>query len=140
MCSMTLLGAEVGIDDALVLTNLFGHALRDHRAEVEHGDAIGQPHHETDIMLDEQHGHARGGEFADQLLQLAALTGSKSGCRLVEQEQLRPPHESSSELHSALHAEWQLAGVTIGPRLETHTPKRLVGIGVDLAFLAPLRG
>ena len=45
---------------------------RDHPAEVEHDDRVGQPHHHAHVVLDQQHGHPVGADVLDQPGELVA--------------------------------------------------------------------
>ena len=53
--------AQVRGDDGRVVADLGRRALGDLAPEVDHHDPVADPEHELDVVLDEQHGHARLG-------------------------------------------------------------------------------
>ena len=56
--------AEIGLDHLRVVAHVGGHALGDLEPVVHHDDAVGQLHHQVELVLDQQDGQAA-------LLQLA---------------------------------------------------------------------
>src|SRR4051812_1039711 len=52
--AMSALLAQVGLDHARVLADLCRLPLRDLLAVVEHGDALGNAHHDLHVVLDQQ--------------------------------------------------------------------------------------
>ena len=94
-----------------------GGALGDDPAEVEHGDPVGQPGHERDVVLDQHHGQAVGAQRRDAAsARRCALRRAQAGRRLVEQQQPRPAAQRPGQLQRPLLAQRQRLGRPVGPR------------------------
>ena len=119
-------------------SNLVRTAVSDDPAEVEHGDSVGEPHDEADIVFDEQHGDAATVKFADEILEGAALARSQARRGLVEQQETGPGDESARELHPALLPEGEAAGLPVDPLPEPDPSEGLPSILEDLTLLAAM--
>ena len=66
-----------------------GVAFGDLLAEVEHGDPVGDAHHQLHDVLDQEDRDPAAAEAEDPLAELADLLGVHARGRLVEQQELR---------------------------------------------------
>src|SRR5215216_156053 len=80
---------EIGGDHIAVLLHLRRRAFGDELAEIEHGDAVGDIHHQRHVVLDQQYGDAIRGDLLEQRCETHRLLAIESGSRLIEQEELR---------------------------------------------------
>src|ERR1700761_6933308 len=81
--SMTVPPAEIGLDHQRVALNIRRDAFGDFLAEVEHGHAVTDPHHQPHIVFDEQNRHAAALEPGDGIQQRHAFRHVHAGGRLV---------------------------------------------------------
>ena len=80
-------------------------ALGDDAASVDDGQAAGQPIGLVQVMRSEQHGHlVEFGQPGDFVPHRRPRLRVESGCRLVEEQHLRPVHEAERDVEAALHA------------------------------------
>src|SRR4029078_5252697 len=102
------LRSQVGLDHALIVLDLTGRSLVDLAAEIQHDDAVGDPHHELHVVLDEQD---RETELIAQspngVAELVDLGMRQSRRRLVEQQQARLRGHRPSDLDPLQRAERQ---------------------------------
>src|SRR5206468_3295135 len=84
--STRALPAEVGLDHARVGLDLGGRSLGDLLAEVQHGDPVGDAHHEIHRVLDEEDGLAQLAQAPDVLVEALELELAHARRRLVEEE------------------------------------------------------
>src|SRR4029450_11632011 len=77
--------------------------LRDHRALVDHGDAVGEPISLVEVLGGEAQRCAFGGERLDGVPKIDAATDVESGRGLVEEEDRRPGNERGCEVEPPAH-------------------------------------
>src|SRR5436309_347461 len=79
--------SQIGLDHAGIGLHVARRALGDLLAVVEHGDTVGDSHHDAHVVLDEEHGQTKLGDDApEQGHQRARLRLRHAGGRLVERE------------------------------------------------------
>ena len=131
--------AQVRLDDAGVGAHLFGRALGDALAVVEHGDAVADAHDHAHVVLDEQDGQAQlGAQLGDEPLHLLGLVGVHARRRLIQQQQHRLAGQGAGDLQAALVAVGQVAGGDVVAALETHQRQQLAAAIGGGRFLARL--
>ena len=80
-------------------------ALGDLRAVVEHGDVLGDAHHDLHVVLDQEHGQPFSSRTRrTNVDEVGRLLRVHAGRRLVEEEQLRPQGERARHLEAPLVA------------------------------------
>ena len=109
---------EVRLDHALVRLDLGRRALGDLLAVLEHGEALGDAHHDLHVVLDQQHGQPLLVAHAtDERREVGRLLRVHPGRRLVEQQQLRVGRERPRDLEPPLVAVGQRARLLlVAPR------------------------
>ena len=90
--------AQVGVEHGLVRADLGRRTDRDDHAVVDDVDRGAYVHHETDVVIDEQHRHPVRGERVQQLGEDLRLAVTQPRRRFVEQQQARPRREGAAEL------------------------------------------
>src|SRR5689334_4988786 len=95
---------QVGRDHGGVVADLGRLAVGDLLPELQHHDAVGHPHDEPHVVLDEQHGVAVVADAPDQAHQVVLLGRVEPGCRLVEAQQLGLGGQRAGDLEAALIA------------------------------------
>ena len=102
---------EVGGLDDVAGCDLGRRALRDHLAEVEHGDPVRQRQHHLDVVLDQHHRDALlGVDRAQARRQHRGLVGVEPGRRLVEEQHPGTGGERPAQLDEPTGAERERAG------------------------------
>ena len=96
--------AEVGLDHGRMNADFAGRPLGDLAAEIEHGEAIAEPHDEVHVVLDQQDGEAAAAQRLQQCGKRGGLGRIHSGRGLVEQEQLRIRRQRTRDLKPPLVA------------------------------------
>ena len=82
---------------------------------VEHGDVIGDVHHDLHVVLDQQHGDPQlAAHVLHQLAQLLGLLWVHARGGLVEQDELRVRAEGARDLQATLRAVRQVASGVVG--------------------------
>ena len=95
--------AQIGFDHPGSLRTSRRRALGDLLAEAQHGDAIGNTHHELHHVLDQHDGEALVAYQVDQQgVERRDLLAAQSGRRLVEQEQARPDGQRARQIEHLL--------------------------------------
>ena len=84
--------------------DLLRRSGRDHHAEVEDVDPLGEGHDEVHVVLDEEHPHAPGCHLTEDLLEGHRLGTVEAAARLVEEQHLRPHAQGPPELDEAQRA------------------------------------
>src|SRR6478609_2071198 len=100
--SMAVPPAEIGFDHLGVALHLGWRPLGDLLAEIEHRDAIADPHDEPDVVFDKQDGNAAVLEPCDGVEQCHAFGHVHAGGGLVEQEHVRLGSECARDLQQSL--------------------------------------
>src|SRR3569832_671002 len=93
---------EIGGDHVRMLLYLVGCALGDLAAEVEHGDAVRDARHQTDVVLDQQHGDAALVKMLDDFGERIGLVRVEAGGGLVEQQKARLRRHRARDLEQTL--------------------------------------
>src|SRR6478735_2632880 len=104
---------QIRRDDLRVLTDLRRQAVGDLPAEPQNDDAVGHPHDEPHIVLDEQHRVAVFADLLDQFDQRGLLAGVEAGGRFVEAEQFRLGCQGTGDLQPSLIAVRQVLGLLL---------------------------
>jgi hypothetical protein len=99
---------QVGREHARVRLHLGGRALGDDGAELQHGDAVGQVHHEFHVVFHHQNGQPFGAQLRQQLGQRLLLKVAQAGGRLVQQQQAGSASQRAGDFEDALLAQGQL--------------------------------
>src|ERR1700685_4639140 len=81
-------GPEIGLAYGRIGRHRLVIALREHPAAGEHGDAVAQIGNDAQIVLDHEHGAARG-RRANERAYTQDVFAAHAGGRLIEQQQLR---------------------------------------------------
>ena len=98
-------GAEIGLDHLRVLLHLCRRSLGDLLAVVEHRHAVGDPHHDFHVVLDEQDGQVFFLPKArDERREVGRLLRVHPRGRLVEEDELRLGRERTGHLEPSLVA------------------------------------
>src|SRR5438034_4675354 len=105
--STRALPAEVGLDHARVGLDLGGRSLGDLLAEVQHGDPVGDAHHEIHRVLDEEDGLAQLAQAPAVLVEALELELAHARRRLVEEEAHRVGGQRAGHLEPPPLAEVQ---------------------------------
>ena len=93
---------QVGRDDLRILLDIARKSLGNHRAVVQHGDALAEIQDEFNHVLDQQNRHAVAVAIAqDHLHQLLQDRWTQAIGRFVEQEQFGALHERPGEFQKA---------------------------------------
>ena len=87
-----------GVDD-LLLGRLRPLEERDALPEPQHGDAVRHLEDVVEVVRDDDDAEAFLGQTADEVQHLARLRHPESGCRLVEDHELRVPHDRLRHRH-----------------------------------------
>ncbi len=85
-------------------------ALGDHPAAVDHGDRVCQAVGLIQVLRREQQGGSLGHQLADDVPHLQSAARVQARRRLVEEQNLRAPDETGTQVQSPAHA----AGVRLG--------------------------
>src|SRR6185295_10456265 len=95
--------AEIGLDHRGILLHLGGRALGDLPAEVEHGHAVGDVHHDPHVVLDHHHRQALHLlDVEDEPHHVLGLFRVHPGGGLVEQEERGVEGERPGQLYPFL--------------------------------------
>src|SRR5712691_7374811 len=95
--------AQVGLDHDRVVLHLGGRAFGDLLPEVEHGDAIGDVHHDAHVVLDHHHGETLHLlDVEDEAHHVLGLLGVHARGGLVEEEQDRVEGQRPRQLDALL--------------------------------------
>ena len=90
--------AEIRLDDARVVADRVGRALRDRVPEVERDDAVAGLQDQRHVVLDDEHADpAPRGQRADHAAELGRFVGVEARGGLVEQEHGRFGHERAGD-------------------------------------------
>src|SRR3954464_14036385 len=68
-------------------------------AEAQHGDVVGDLEDVVEVMRDDDDGESLMAEAADEIEHLARLGDAERGRRLVEDDDLRVPHDGLGDRH-----------------------------------------
>jgi hypothetical protein len=93
--------AEIGLDDRWIAADRFWCSLSNLGAVVEDIDAVGEMHHEVELMLDQEDRHTARLQGSDDRLHLVGLRRIHAGGRLVEQQEARAQSEDARDLKTA---------------------------------------
>ena len=111
-------GAQVGLDHAVVRLHLGRRALGDLLAAVEHGDAVGDAHHDLHVVLDHQHRQPLSSRSLDTKAVKSALScGFMPAVGSSSSSSLRLGGERPRHLQPALVAVGQVHRVLLVDRL-----------------------
>ena len=114
-----LLVAEVGGDHRRIALHLGRRALGDLDAEVEDQHAVGDVHHETHVVLDEEDGDPQLlADVEDEPGHVLGLLEVHPGDRLVEEQQLGVHRQRPPELDALLDAVRQQGDRILAPLLD----------------------
>src|SRR5260221_10118526 len=91
--SAVILFAEVRLADARIAQERARLAADGDHAALQHVAAVAHLERETGILLDQEEGNPFRGDRPDHLEDLLDHEGCQAHARLVEQEELWPPHE-----------------------------------------------
>src|SRR5579872_165677 len=138
--SMTMPPAEIGLDHLRIALNVGRRAFGDLLAEIEHRDAVADPHHQPHIVLDQQYRDAPALEPGDRVQQRHAFGHVHPGRGLVEQKNVRLRRERACNFEKAPLRVGQLAGAIVGAIGEAHRRKRFQRGHVDIGFAFPMPG
>ena len=107
---------------------------REQPPEVEHVDRVAHVDHELHVVLDQHHGHAAGGQLAQQLGEALGLGRVLAGGRLVEQQHRRVAGQRPGQLDQAGLAGGHRGDPQVGDLGEPDPLDELVDLGgrVDL--------
>src|SRR4029079_15064094 len=95
--------AEIGVDHRLIAFDLFGRAVGNLDAVVEHHDAVGEVHHHAHVMFDQcDRGAVIVVHVEHKARHVFLLLDIHAGHRLVKQQQLRLHGERAPKLHTLL--------------------------------------
>ena len=127
--------AEIGVDDGLIGLHLRGRPFCDLASVIEDRDAVGQAHHEADVVLDEDDRRAETTtNRADELRHLRLVLHGHAGERLVEEEEVRLGDCSAREFDALLNAVRQRADQAIAIGLQVKQIERFVGPAARLGY------
>ena len=99
---VTVVRAEVRLDDARVVADRVGRALRDRVPEVERDDAVAGLQDQRHVVLDDEHADpAPRGQRTDHAAELGRFVGVEARGGLVEQEHGRFGHERAGDADEA---------------------------------------
>src|SRR5438093_1353365 len=103
-------GAEVSLDHLGMALDLGRRTFGDAHTVVEHGDAVGDAHHDLHVVLDQEYRQLElAPERADQRGEVLGLARVHPRRRLVEQQQARLGGERARDLQAPLIAVRQVA-------------------------------
>ena len=102
--------AEVSPHDLGPPHHVVGTALGEHFPVVEDNDAIGQRHHRTHHVLDEDNGRALLADAPDQRDGLVDLARRQTAQHLVEQDQPRSRGQRTRQLEELALVQVQIVG------------------------------
>ena len=108
--------AQVGLDHGGIAADRLRRPLRDDPAAVHHDDAVGDRHHEVELVLDQQDRLPAGLQLEQLLEHLRGLGLVHAGGRLVEHEQLRCEGERPGDLGAAPVRVAERVGGVVAPR------------------------
>src|SRR5579859_2625671 len=131
-------GSQVGLDHGRVGLDLGRPALGDLAAEVEHGDAVADAHHQAHVVLDEQHGRTAVADLADELLQGDLLRGVHARGRLVQHQQPGLGGEGPGDLEAALIPVGEVLGHLAGDVGDADERQQVAGHPFAVALLGPV--
>ena len=97
----------------------------DHLAAVDDGDALAQLLGFLEVMRGQNHRHARGVHFLDQLPQLAAQFDVDAGCRLIEHQHWRLMHQRLGDQQPPPHAARERARISARLVLQMHRAQQI---------------
>ena len=118
---------EVGGDDPRVPAHLVGLAARDHLAELEHDDLVGDAEHEAHVVVDEQHRRAGVDDLAQAPAELGRLVDVEAGGGLVQADQPRGSRRGRGRPRRPCAAPWvSSSGISSATVLEAEQSERVV--------------
>ena len=133
--------AQIGLDDRRVGLDVVGGPLGDDAAEVQHADALADPHDQIHVVLDEHDGNLEGvPDFADVVHQLRRLRRVHPRRRLVEQQKAGSGGQGPDNLQPALGPIGQGARLVVRHVLHVEDGQELQGPLVGLPLPAPVGG
>src|SRR5262245_35646755 len=109
-----------------VLADVCRRALGEDLAVVQHGDAVGDAHHDLHVVLDHDDGDLPG-ELAHEGGRALRLVGAHARGGLVEEEELRVRGERDADLEVALLAVRQLGAAHVALGAEAQVSEDLLG-------------
>src|SRR5262249_24218182 len=114
LLDLFVLDAEIGGDHFRVVAHVVGRAVENLDPIVEHDHAVGNPHDDRHVVLDQQDRGAVLGAHAEQkLVELGAFARVEAGGGLVEAQQHRVGAHRARDLDAPLLAIGQVAGGVI---------------------------
>ena len=113
-------------------------AFGDLLAEVEHGDRVGDRHHDIHVVLDQDDGDAVLADLADDRHQFLDVGRGQAGSRLVEQQQLGIQAERAADFQHPLFPVRQVARFFVGQRREEAAARRRAAAILDFVGLSDL--
>ena len=120
--------AEIGLDHLGIVAHLFARAFRDLLALVHDDDAVGEPHHHFELVLDQEDRQPFGLQLGDEALHLRGLGRVHAGGRLVEQQQARLQRQRAGDLDAAAVGVGEAVGRLVDPRQQPLAEARENGL------------
>ena len=115
-----------------VADHRFRGAAESHLPGLHHVGAVAVLHRQSGILLDEQHGHALGVEFADDAEDLQHHQRGQPQAGFVEQQQLRAAHERPGDGEHLLFSSRERAGHLVAALFQPGKPDvLLLDVGPD---------
>src|ERR1700730_18227569 len=107
---------QIGLADGFVCAQLVARAFDDDVADLEHVGARGVGEREVRVLLDDEHRHALVALHARERFEdLLDHERSEAERRLVEQQQLRPPHHRAAERQHLLLTAGERPSLLVAP-------------------------
>src|SRR5262249_31982522 len=134
--------SQVRLDHRRILANLLWSSLGDLLTRVEHHDAIGNSHDQSDYVLDHDERNALlVADAAQELIELGHPVHAQPNRRFVQQHDLGIADEGARDFDDALLTERQGAGRTVGELREANKVERDPGTSGQFGlFLAHAPG
>jgi len=120
-------GAQIGFNHFFVFLHFGRRAFGDLLAVVKHGHTVAQPHHQLDVVLDQQDRAVVLADAVDQLAQLHFLGGVHAGRRLIERDELWVGGQRTGNFKTALITVGQGSGAVVGVFANAHVVQQFLG-------------
>src|SRR5262245_28728346 len=128
--------SQISLDHRRILANLLWSSLSDLLTRVEHHDAIGNSHDQTDHVLDhDERDPLLVANAAQKLIELGHPVHAQPNRGFVKQHDLGIANERTRDFDDALLAERQCAGRAVGQLGEADKVQRTPGTSSQFSLL-----
>jgi hypothetical protein len=130
---------QIRRDDHRVLLDHPGRPLGDLATAIDDDNLVRDLHHQSHIVLDDEHGDTAVTDTVERLDQLGGLRGVQARCRLVKQEHPGLSRQRSGYLKQAPNPRGQVRSGRLGPLVDSDEPQQATSLGSGLTILGDHR-